>query len=116
MLLPWVTGAGLLALMNRKIRRFRLREIASFALRIAFASAVSALAGAWLGNACARLAHSGPVSSGIIEIAAGGLLSLTLYYWLSTLLGFPEARKTREFVDHAIRASVSFAFGGAACH
>jgi hypothetical protein len=84
-------------------------------LWIALTSAGSAWAGAWVGNVCAHIAHAGPVGSGLIEIAAGGSLSLALYCWFNVLLGFPEAKRSREFVGQAIRASFSYAFGGATC-
>jgi putative peptidoglycan lipid II flippase len=113
MLLPWITGAGLLALFKRKIKRFAIREIGVFGLWIALMSAVSIGAGAWFGNFCTNLTHVGAVWSSLIDIAAGGLLSLILYFWFNFLLGFPEAKRSRDFLGRAVRTSFSYAFGSA---
>jgi putative peptidoglycan lipid II flippase len=115
MLLPWITGAGLLALFKRKIIRFPLREVGVFSGWIVLMSAVSIGAGSWLGNFSAKLAHVTLVWSSLIEIAVGGLLSLILYYWFNSLLGVPEAKRSRDFLGHAMRTSFSYAFGGASC-
>jgi putative peptidoglycan lipid II flippase len=116
MLLPWITGAGLLTLIKRKIKGFPLREIGGFGLWIVLTSAASTWAGAWLGSVIARLAHAGSLWSSLIEMAFGGSLSLVLYCWFNAMLGFPEARRSREFVGQAIRASFSYVFRGAPCN
>ena len=113
MLLPWITGAGLLALFKRKIHRFPLREIGVFGLSIVLMSAGAIGVGAWLGTFCANLAHAGAMWSSLIEIAVGGSLSLILYGWFNLLVGFPEAKKSRDFLGHAVRTSFSYAFGSA---
>jgi putative peptidoglycan lipid II flippase len=115
MLLPWITAVGLLTLFRRKISRFPVREVVGFGLWIVLTSAGSAWVGWRFGNLCIHLAHAGPVLSGLIEIAAGGSLSLILYCWFNVLLGFSEARKSRDFMGQAIRASFSHAFGAASC-
>ncbi len=70
-------------------------------------------AGAWLGNFCANLTHVGAMWSSLIEIAVGGSLSLILYSEFNVLAGFPEAKKSRDFLGHAMRTSFSYAFGSA---
>jgi putative peptidoglycan lipid II flippase len=115
MLLPWMTGAGLLALFKRKIRRFPLQEIAVFSLWIVLMSAGAIGAGAWVGNFCANFARAGAVWSSLLEIAVGGLLSLMLYGWFSILAGLPEAKRSRDFLGQVMRTSFSYAFGSASC-
>ena len=113
MLLPWITGAGLLALFKRRIRRFPLREIGAFGFSIVLMSAGAIAVGAWLGRFCAHLSHVGAMWSSLIEIAVGGSLSLVLYGCINLLVGFPEAKKSRDFLGHAVRTSFSYAFGSA---
>lgn len=113
MLLPWITAAGLLGLFKRKISRFPLREIGVFGLWIVLMSAGAIGAGAWLGNFCASLTHVGAMWSSLIEIVVGGSLSLILYSEFNVLAGFPEAKKSRDFLGYAMRTSFSYAFRGA---
>jgi putative peptidoglycan lipid II flippase len=115
MLLPWITGAGLLTLFKRKISQFAVREVGVFSLWIALISAGSIGAGAWLGEFCANLAHLGPLGSSLIAMAVGGSLSLILYSEFNVLAGFPEAKKSRDFLGRAMRTSLSYAFGSASC-
>jgi putative peptidoglycan lipid II flippase len=115
MLLPWITGAGLLALFKKKIPRFPLLGIGAFSLWIVLMSVGAIGAGSLLGDICAHLVHVGIVWSSLIEIAVGGLLSLALYCWFNFLLGLPEAKRSRDFLGHAMRTSFSYAFGSASC-
>jgi putative peptidoglycan lipid II flippase len=97
MITPWITTTGLIILFRLRFGTFPFGDLTRLFLWTAIAASSSAWAGSIIGRTCVGLIRS-PILSSAVEVASGGAAALTLFYIVTLLLGFPEARSLRGFL------------------
>jgi putative peptidoglycan lipid II flippase len=97
MITPWITTTGLVILFRLRFGMFPFRDLTRFVLWTGVAATSSAWVGAVIGQTCGGPIRS-PIFSSAVEVAAGGGTALTLFYIVTLLLGFAEARSLRGFL------------------
>jgi putative peptidoglycan lipid II flippase len=101
-LLPWITGGGLLIIFKSQFPGFSLRDLGLFVLKTILISAPSAWLGERIGSTCANLFQITTLASAF-EAGLSAAFALTLYYGLTAVLKFPEARSWINFVQKAVQ-------------
>ena len=90
MLLPWITGAVLLALFQYKHGKFPFKTMGAYALKITGIAGISAWAGATAFGLCQGFLGSGlPLL--IISLGSGTVLAVGIFLTMALLLRLPEA-------------------------
>lgn len=98
MVIPWVTTTGLVILFRFRFGAFPFRELGRFSLWIMIASILCAWIGTVAGSSLIGALHLAGIVSTAVEVGAGSAIALGLFYLVTLLLGFPEAKSLRGFL------------------
>ncbi len=101
-LLPWITGGGLLIVFKSQFPGFSLRDLGLLAFKTSLIAAPSAWLGERIGSACASLFPATALASAL-EAGLSAAFALALYYGLTAVLNFPEAKSWTRYLQKAVQ-------------